>query len=159
MKWERRKISPKLLVHLRMMVDDWFGYNEKAEEGSGFGLNPLITLHYHTVSIYHQTPKASVQGELWNQSHRVHAIYLVPQKAALFWGYHILLHSRGNHSKAKMGSKLNDIMLSFILLSSRLFLGQSRPIIFNWDLHFAHLVWFLFTKYFWHQIHLAKLEK
>lgn len=43
-------------------VDDGFRCGVEGEEGSGFGLRPLITLYYHTGGIYHQTPKASVHG-------------------------------------------------------------------------------------------------
>lgn len=65
-------------------ADDWFRCGEQGEERSGSGLCPLITLHYHTGGIYHQTPKASVRGEHWNQSLRLHAIHPGPRKAALW---------------------------------------------------------------------------
>lgn len=64
-------------------ADDWFRCGEQGEERSGSRLCPLITLHYRTGGIYHQTPKASVRGEHWNQSLRLHAIHPGPQKAAL----------------------------------------------------------------------------
>lgn len=65
-------------------ADDWFRCGEQGEERSGSGLCPLITLHYRTGGIYHQTPKASVRGEHWNQSLRLHAIHPGPRKAALW---------------------------------------------------------------------------
>lgn len=83
-------------------VDDWFRYSEEGEEGSGFGLCPLIILYYHTGGIYHQTPKASVHGEHWNQSHRLHAIHLGPQKTAMLSATTFTFSVRGErYSKEK----------------------------------------------------------
>lgn len=83
-------------------VDDWFRYSEEGEEGSGFGLCPLIILYYHTGGIYHQTPKASVHGEHWNQSHRLHAIHLGPQKTAMLSATTFIFSVRGEgYSKEK----------------------------------------------------------
>lgn len=86
-------------------VDDWFGCSEEGEEGSGFGLCPLITLYYHTGGIYHQTPKASVQGEHWNQSPRLHAIHPGPRKAALSSASTSIFSVRGGCSREKVGGK------------------------------------------------------
>lgn len=70
-------------------VDDWFRYSEEAEEGRGFGLCLLITLRYHTGSIYHQTPKASVWEENCNQSNRLYAIHPAPPKSDSVGSHHI----------------------------------------------------------------------
>lgn len=83
-------------------VDDWFRCSEEGEEGSGFGLCPLITLYYHTGGIYHQTPKASVHGEHWNQSRRLHAIHPGPRKAALLSATTSIFSVRGGCSKEKV---------------------------------------------------------
>lgn len=69
--------------------DDWFRYSEEAEEGWGFGLCLLITLRYHTGSIYHQTPKASVWEENCNQSNRLHAIHPAPPKSSSVGSHHV----------------------------------------------------------------------
>lgn len=76
-------------------ADDWFRCGERGEERSGSGLCPLITLHYRTGGIYHQTPKASVQGEHWNQSLRLHAIHPGPRKAALWSATTSIFSGRG----------------------------------------------------------------
>lgn len=80
-------------------ADDWFRCGEQGEERSGSGLCPLITLHYRTGGIYHQTPKASVRGEHWNQSLRLHAIHPGPRKAALWSATTSIFSVRGGTSE------------------------------------------------------------
>lgn len=103
--WERRELSSKQLFQhktvafpCRWLIQVWWG-------GRGFGLCPLITLYYHTGGIYHQTPKASVHGEHWNQSHRLHAIHPGPQKAALLNATTSIFPVRGGCSKEKLRGK------------------------------------------------------
>lgn len=86
-------------------VDDWFRCAEEGKEGSGCGLCPLITLYYHTGGIYHQTPKASVHGEHWNQSLRLHAIHPGPRKAALLSATTSIYSVRGGCSQEKVRGK------------------------------------------------------
>lgn len=83
-------------------ADDWFRCGEEGEERSGSGLCPLITLHYHTGGIYHQTPKASVHREHWNQSLRLHAIHPGPRKAALWSATTSIFSVRGDVGEWKI---------------------------------------------------------
>lgn len=103
-------------------ADDWFRCSEEGEEGSDFGLCPLITLHYRTGGIYHQTPKAAPRREHWNQSPRLHAIHPGPGKTELQSPTTSIFSVRGcSEEREQQARTLYEETLGYVLGKSPLF--------------------------------------